>query len=60
MYLQEARKQRKLQLQELDEIRLEAYENFRIYKDKVRRYHDLRISRKKFNSGEKVLLITQE
>jgi len=53
--LQEVGKQRKLQRQELDENRLEAYENSRIYKDKVRRYYDLRISRKKFNSGEKVV-----
>ncbi|RDX72550.1 hypothetical protein CR513_47958, partial [Mucuna pruriens] len=32
----QARKQRKFQLQELDELRLEAYENSRIYKQKER------------------------
>ncbi|XP_052732212.1 uncharacterized protein LOC128196172, partial [Vigna angularis] len=44
----EAGKQRKLQLQELDEIRLEAYENSRLYKEKVKRFHDMNISRKEF------------
>jgi len=54
--LQEAGNHRKLQLQELDGIRLEAYENSSIYKEKVRKYNDLIISRKEFSSGEKVLL----
>ncbi|XP_027351112.1 uncharacterized protein LOC113862196 [Abrus precatorius] len=38
------REQRKLQLQELEELRLEAYENSRIYKEKIKRYHDKIIS----------------
>ncbi|RDX67456.1 hypothetical protein CR513_53671, partial [Mucuna pruriens] len=33
----QAGEQRKLQLQELDELRLEAYENSRIYKQKVKK-----------------------
>ncbi|RDX97459.1 hypothetical protein CR513_19769, partial [Mucuna pruriens] len=41
-------KQRKFQLQELDELCLEAYENYRIYKQKI--------LRKKFQVGQKVLL----
>ncbi|WVZ01381.1 hypothetical protein V8G54_027450 [Vigna mungo] len=51
-----AGKQRKLQLQELDEIRLEAYENSRFYKEKVKRFHDRSILRKEFSIGQKVLL----
>ncbi|RDX91296.1 hypothetical protein CR513_26744, partial [Mucuna pruriens] len=41
-------KQRKFQLQELDELLLEAYENARIYKQKI--------LRKDFHIGQKVLL----
>ncbi|RDY02599.1 Gag-Pol polyprotein, partial [Mucuna pruriens] len=40
--------ERKLQLQELEELRLEAYENSRIYKAKI--------LRKEFKVGQKVLL----
>ncbi|RDX76708.1 pol, partial [Mucuna pruriens] len=43
-------------LQELDELRLEAYENFRIYKQKVKKFHDQQILRKDFRVGQKVLL----
>ncbi|RDX66413.1 Retrovirus-related Pol polyprotein from transposon 17.6, partial [Mucuna pruriens] len=52
----QAGKQRKFQLQELDELRLEAYENSRIYKQKVKRFHDQQILRKEFQVGQKVLL----
>ncbi|RDX93078.1 gag-pol, partial [Mucuna pruriens] len=45
-----------LPLQELDELRLEAYENSRIYKQKVKRFHDQQILRKEFQVGQKVLL----
>ncbi|RDX90371.1 hypothetical protein CR513_27778, partial [Mucuna pruriens] len=48
----QARKQRQFQLQELDELRLEAYENSRIYKQKVKKSHD----QKEFRVGQKVLL----
>ena len=47
---------RKLQLQELEEIRNDAYENSRIYKEKTKLFHDQRISRKTFLVGQKVLL----
>jgi len=47
---------RKLQLQELEEIRNNAYENSRIYKEKTKHFHDQRISRKSFLVGQKVLL----
>ncbi|RDX88462.1 hypothetical protein CR513_29950, partial [Mucuna pruriens] len=36
---------RKFQLQELDELHLEAYENSRIYKQKVKKFHDQQILR---------------
>ncbi|RDX77379.1 hypothetical protein CR513_42518, partial [Mucuna pruriens] len=52
----QAGKQRKFQLQELDELYLEAYENSRIYKKKVKRFHDQQILRKEFQVGQKVLL----
>ncbi|XP_027342384.1 uncharacterized protein LOC113855101 [Abrus precatorius] len=54
--LEQAGIERKLQLQELDEIRLQAYENSRLYKEKVRRFHDTHILRKEFSIGQKVLL----
>jgi len=48
---------RKLQLQELEEIRNDAYENARIYKENTKSLHDRMITRKEFNVGDKVLLI---
>ncbi|RDX72219.1 Pro-Pol polyprotein, partial [Mucuna pruriens] len=52
----QADKQRKLQLQELEELRLEAYENSLIYKQKVKQFHDQQILRKEFQVGQKVLV----
>ncbi|RDY07839.1 Retrovirus-related Pol polyprotein from transposon 17.6, partial [Mucuna pruriens] len=43
----------KFQLQELDELRLEAYENSRIYKQKVKKFHDQQILRKDLRVGQK-------
>ncbi|RDX75343.1 hypothetical protein CR513_44780, partial [Mucuna pruriens] len=48
--------QRKFQLQELDKLRLETYENSQIYKQKVKRFHDQQVLRKEFQVGQKVLL----
>ena len=56
MDLDEAGVHRKLQLQELEELRMEAYENARSYKDKTKAFHDKRINRKQFEVGQKVLL----
>ena len=56
MNLDEAGMHRKLQLQELEEVRNEAYENSRIYKEKAKLLHDRLISRKEFHIGQKVLL----
>ncbi|CAN6566335.1 unnamed protein product [Malus baccata var. baccata] len=47
---------RKFQLNELDEIRHEAYENASIYKDKTKAFHDKMIQGKTFSIGQKVLL----
>ncbi|XP_057487288.1 uncharacterized protein LOC130773354 [Actinidia eriantha] len=47
---------RKLQLNELDEIRNDAYENSKISKAKMKSLHDQRILRKSFEVGQKVLL----
>ncbi|RDX82615.1 pol, partial [Mucuna pruriens] len=46
-------KERKLQLQELEELCLEVYENSKIYKEKVKRFHDNIILRKEFKVGQK-------
>ena len=46
---------RKLQLNKLEEIRNEAYENAHIYKDKTKAFHDKMIRSKTFSVGQKVL-----
>ncbi|XP_074292457.1 uncharacterized protein LOC141619328 [Silene latifolia] len=47
---------RKLQLQELVEIRNDSYESVLVYKAKTRAWHDNMIARRVFQVGEKVLL----
>ncbi|KAL7606196.1 hypothetical protein Lser_V15G19233 [Lactuca serriola] len=47
---------RKLDIQELEEIRNDAYESNMIYKEKTKAYHEKMISRKTFVQGQKVLL----
>ncbi|CAN6573193.1 unnamed protein product [Malus baccata var. baccata] len=47
---------RKLQMNELEEVRNEAYENSRIYKEKTKAFHDRMIRTKTFSIGQKVLL----
>ncbi|CAN6691822.1 unnamed protein product [Malus baccata var. baccata] len=56
MNLDEAGSQRRLQLNELDEIRHEAYDNASIYKQKTKAFHDNMIRGKSFSLGQKVLL----
>ena len=51
-----AKEERLLQLNELEELRNEAYDNARIYKDKTKKWHDQRILRKVFRAGDQVLL----
>nr|XP_025685143.1 uncharacterized protein LOC112785936 [Arachis hypogaea] len=48
--------ERKLQLDELECIWLEAYENLRLYKEKVNAVHDQNIKRREFRAGEKAFL----
>ncbi|GMP95947.1 hypothetical protein CsSME_00044802 [Camellia sinensis var. sinensis] len=54
--MDESGEHRKLQLQELEEIRNDAYENAMIYKEKTKAFHDRMISGKEFNVGQKILL----
>ena len=54
--LKVAGKKRALQLCELDELRLEAYESPRIYKERTKKWHDKHILKKRFEEDEKVLL----
>ena len=54
--LAKAGKQRMLQMNELDELRCESYESLRIYKEKVKLFHDKNIVRKTFEPHQKVLL----
>jgi hypothetical protein len=45
-----------LDLSSLDEWRNEAYENARLFKEKVKQWHDKRILKREFHVDEKVLL----
>ncbi|XP_074278246.1 uncharacterized protein LOC141601840 [Silene latifolia] len=45
-----------LQLDALEEFRLNAYDSSRIYKEKTKRWHDKRIAPREFHVGQKVLL----
>nr|GEU60467.1 reverse transcriptase domain-containing protein [Tanacetum cinerariifolium] len=47
---------RKVQLNELSELRDQAYENSLIYKEKTKRLHDSKIKDRVFNIGDRVLL----
>nr|GEV07105.1 reverse transcriptase domain-containing protein [Tanacetum cinerariifolium] len=47
---------RKLQLNELSELRHQAYENSLIYKERTKKLHDAKIQNRIFNVGDQVLL----
>ena len=47
---------RKLQLLELEEMRMNAYESSKIYKQKMKAYHDKKLQRQNFQPGQQVLL----
>jgi hypothetical protein len=51
-----AGRKRLLKLNELEEMRLNAYENAVIYKERTKRYHDKGLVRREFNIGQQVLL----
>uniref|UniRef100_A0A151UD36 Reverse transcriptase domain-containing protein n=1 Tax=Cajanus cajan TaxID=3821 RepID=A0A151UD36_CAJCA len=55
-----AGEKRKIQLHELEELRLQAYENNRLYKSKVKAYHDKNIVRRNFQPGQSVLLFNSK
>ncbi|KAF5766008.1 putative nucleotidyltransferase, Ribonuclease H [Helianthus annuus] len=52
----EAGRARKLQLNEIEEIRDQAYECASAYKDKLKKVHDAKIKKKNFEVGQKVWL----
>ena len=54
--LDKAGEKRMLELNELDELRNEAYENARIYKERTKFYHDKALIHKNLVPGMKVLL----
>ncbi|GKC70471.1 reverse transcriptase domain-containing protein [Tanacetum coccineum] len=54
--LETAGDHRKVQLNELNELRDHAYENSLIYKEKTKRIHDAKIKNHVFNVGDQVLL----
>ncbi|XP_057755959.1 uncharacterized protein LOC130975149 [Arachis stenosperma] len=56
MGFEKAGAERKLQLQELESLRLEAYENSRPYKEKMKDVHDQHIKRNEFQPGGLVFL----
>ena len=51
-----SRRNRKIQLSQLEEWREKAYHSAKIYKDRTKRWHDKRIRSKEFKTGDKVLL----
>nr|GEU44171.1 reverse transcriptase domain-containing protein [Tanacetum cinerariifolium] len=54
--LKTARDHRKLQLNELHELRDQAYENSLIYKERTKKLHDSKIKNRIFNVNDQVLL----
>nr|GEV77119.1 reverse transcriptase domain-containing protein [Tanacetum cinerariifolium] len=55
-HLKTAGDHRKVQINELNEICDQAYENSLIYKEKIKRFHDSKIKNHVFNIGDRVLL----
>ena len=43
-------------MNELDEFRLEAYENAKLYKERTKRWHGKQLIKREFKIGQKVLL----
>ena len=55
--LDDASQLRKLQINELEEIRNNAYENSRIHKARIKEFHDKKILRKKIQCWSKSLAL---
>jgi hypothetical protein len=47
---------RRIQISELEEMRLKAYENASIYKERIKNWYYKRLENKEFKEGDKVLL----
>ena len=56
MDLMNAGNHRFMQINELEELRSQAYENARIYKERTKWLHDQHIQPKDFQEGDRVLL----
>ncbi|XP_042449055.1 uncharacterized protein LOC122033980 [Zingiber officinale] len=54
--LKNAGEKRRLQVDELEELRLDAYEHAKSYKERTKRWHDQHIMRREFQEGDLVLL----
>jgi hypothetical protein len=54
--MKQAGDKRKLQLNELEELRHDAYENAKLNKERTKAYHDKQLVRKEFHVGQKVLI----
>jgi hypothetical protein len=48
---------RLLDIQAQDELRSEAYESAKLFKEKVKRWHNKKIQKKEFKQGDKVYLV---
>jgi hypothetical protein len=58
--MQEAGSHRKLQLTELEELRDDAYDSSKIYKEKTKAFHDRHIRPKTFEPDQKVWLLNSK
>ena len=47
---------RRIQISELEELRLKAYNSSSIYKERMKRWYDKRLQNKEFKERDKVLL----
>jgi hypothetical protein len=50
-----ARIKRRIQISELEEMRLKAYESATIYKERMRQWYEKRLQSNEFKEGDKVL-----
>ena len=54
--MKQAGEKQKLELVELEELRHDAYENAKLYKERTKAYHAKQLVKKEFHVGQKVLL----
>ena len=55
-----AKEERLLQLNELEKLRNEVYDNAKIYKNKTKKWHDQKILKREFKVGDQVLLFNSK